>query len=437
MSTSAHHRRPTVRRPLALGLALPLVLAGCGTAPSGTGAPAETPAEEPTAAQAAEVATATPRLVITHDSGLLVVDATTLETVEDLPVEGYTRISAAGDGRHVVVTTQGGFQVLDAGVWAEGHGDHDHYYAGDPEMTGTTFEAEEPGHVVSHAGRTVLFDDGTGAVTAFDADAVAEGGHDLRELTTPSAHHGVAVELTDGTMVVSEGTDDGGTGIRVLDARGNETAASDQCPGVHGEAVAADEVVVVGCEDGALVVRDGAISKVTAPDPYGRIGNQAGSEVSPIVLGDYKVDPDAERERPTRVSLIDTRDASLRLVDLPASYTFQSLARGDAGEALVLGTDGQLHVIDPASGALTRSVPVIDAWTEPDDWQAPRPVLEVHDGTAHVTDPATRSVHAVDVETGEVYASGQLDVVPNELTVVSGDVSGHTGADTEHEGGGA
>ena len=433
--TAAAHRRPTVRRPLALGLALPLVLAGCGSAGTSAGAAPETPVSEASAAGAAEVAAAAPRLVITHDGGIQVVDATTLETVGDLPLEGYRRINPAGDGRHVVVSGPGGFEVLDAGVWAEGHGDHDHYYAGDPVMTGTAFAAEEPGHVVSHAGRTVLFDDGTGEVTAFDAASVAEGGGDLRELTTPSAHHGVAVELSDGTLVVSEGTDEGGTGIRVLDAQGEERTSSDQCPGVHGEAVAADEVVVIGCEDGALVHRDGAISKVTAPDPYGRIGNQAGSEASPVVLGDYKVDPGAELERPTRVSLIDTRTAALRLVDLPSSYTFQSLARGEAGEALVLGTDGRLHVIDPESGALTRSIPVIDAWEEPEDWQQPRPVIEVHDGTAYVTDPATRSVHAVDVETGGVWASGQLDVVPHELTVVSGDVSGD--ADTEHDGDGA
>ena len=426
MTDTAH--RLDVRRPLALGLALPLVLAGCGSAGTSAGGPATTSGTstgEPSAADAAEVAAAQPRLVVTHDGGLTVVDATTLEVVEEIPLEGFTRVNPAGDGRHVLVTTGGGFEVLDVGAWAEGHGDHDHYYAGDPVMTGTTFAAEEPGHVVAHAGRTVLFDDGTGEVTAFDAAAVAEGGGaDLRE-------------LADGTLVVSEGTEDARTGIRVLDAEGEEIAASDECPGVHGEAVAADEVVVIGCEDGALVHRDGAISKVVAPDPYGRIGNQAGSEASPVVLGDYKVDPDAELERPTRVSLIDTATSQLRLVDLPASYSFRSLARGDAGEALVLGTDGALHVIDPVTGALTRSVPVIDAWEEPEDWQAPRPALVVHEGSAYVTDPSTESVHAVDVATGEVFASGDLGVAANEVTAVSGDVTGDADADTAHEGGGA
>ncbi|WP_380167712.1 hypothetical protein [Jannaschia sp. R86511] len=166
----------------------------------------------------------------------------------------------------------------------------------------------------------------------------------------------------------------------------------------------------------------GELTKVTSPDPYGRIGNQAGSEASSVVLGDYKSDPDAELERPTRVSLTDTATGGLRLVDLPASYSFRSLGRGDAGEALVLGTDGALHVIDPSTGELTRSVPVVAAWEEPEEWQQPRPTLFVHDGTAYVSEPATDQLHAVDVETGEVFASADLGVTPNEVSGASGDV---------------
>jgi hypothetical protein len=177
---------------------------------------------------------------------------------------------------------------------------------------------------------------------------------------------------------------------------------------------------VIGCEDGAVVYADGKITKVDAPDAYGRIGNQAGTEASPFVLGDYKTDEDAELERPTRVSLIDTRDGGLELVDLPSSYTFRSLARGDDGEALVLGTDGQVHVIDPGSAKLTKSIPVIDEWEEPIEWQDPRPAILALDGSVYVTDPATDSIHAIDVETGEVWKSADLGVTPNELNGVLG-----------------
>ncbi|NKY08618.1 hypothetical protein HF998_16795, partial [Cellulomonas hominis] len=418
---------------LGLGLSLAL-LAACADTGSGSGDAA--PAADPTtdaAPAATEVATAKPRLVLTYDGGIQVLDADTLELVADLPLEGFNRVNAAGDNRHVMVSTTGGFRVLDAGTWSEPHGDHSHSYTSDPVLTDVTWSAEKPGHVVPHEGRTALFDDGTGTITVLDSGEVGDAGAEVRELTTPSAHHGVAVELADGTLVVSEGTEDARTGIRVLDAEGTEVAASAECPGVHGEAVAADEAVVIGCEDGAVVYAGGSIQKVAAPDAYGRIGNQAGTEASPIVLGDYKSDPDAELERPTRVSLIDTRDASLRLVDLPSSYTFRSLARGDDGEALVLGTDGSLHVIDPESGTLVRSIPVVDAWEEPDEWQSPRPAVTVLDGTAYVTDPAADAVHAVDVVTGEVWLSATLEVTPNELTTASGQVDPHASGDHAHE----
>jgi outer membrane protein assembly factor BamB len=410
--------RPRVAAALGLGLSVTL-LAAC--AQNGTPAAPSATADETAAVPAAtEVATAKPRLALTYDGGIQVLDASTLELVADIPLDGFNRLNGVGDNRHVAVSTTGGFQILDAGTWTEPHGDHTHSYTSDPVLTDVTWAAEKPGHVVVHEGRTALFDDGTGTVTVLDSGDLADPDADTREVTLPAAHHGVAVELTDGTLVVSEGTEDARTGIRVLDAEGTEIAAADRCPGVHGEAVAANEAVVIGCEDGAVVYAGGTIAKVTAPDAYGRIGNQAGTESSPIVLGDYKSDPDADLERPTRVSLIDTRDASLRLVDLPSSYTFRSLARGDAGEALVLGTDGALHVIDPESGTLVRSIPVIDAWEESETWQDPRPAITVLDGSAYITDPATASVHAVDIATGEVWLSTTLEVTPNELTSVSG-----------------
>lgn len=58
------------------------------------------------------------------------------------------------------------------------------------------------------------------------------------------------------------------------------------------------DIVVIGCQDGALIYAGGIISKVFSPDAYGRIGNQAGTEASPIVLGDYKTDAEAVLERP-------------------------------------------------------------------------------------------------------------------------------------------
>lgn len=355
---------------------------------------------------APETASAGTRLTASYDGGIMVLDADTLEmvgTVDD--IDGFVRLNPAGDGRHVLVSSGSAFTALDTAV---------------PELTDISFPADKPGHVVRHAGKTVLFDDGTGEIHIFDPAALADGQPDTQQHTAEEAHHGVAVELSDGTLLTTLGNEDERSGVAILDEHGHELDRSEECPGVHGEAMAANEAVVFGCENGVLVVDDGAITKIDAPDRYGRIGNQAGHEDSPIVLGDYKTDPDAELERPERVSLIDTETNRMSLVDIGTSYTFRSLGRGPAGEALVLGTDGALHVIAPESASVTGSIPVIAPWTEPEKWQDPRPTLYVQCDTAYVTEPATRTIHEVDLVAGEVTSTAKLPQTPNELTGVTG-----------------
>ncbi|MFF2494674.1 zinc metallochaperone AztD [Agromyces sp. NPDC058064] len=388
-----------------------VALAGCASTGAATSGAAVAESSPP------EVELAAPRIVVAYDGGLAVLEGDTLETAAELPLDGFLRVNPAGDGRHVVVSTDDGFRVVDTGVTTEQHGDHAHYYGQEPRLTEVVFAAEHPGHVTTHHGTAALFADGTGEVQLVEADELGSDEPDVDRYASAEAHHGVAVALDDGAMLTTLGDDESRAGAIVLDRDRAEIARSEDCPGVHGETVAAGDVVVLGCEDGALVY-DGAFTKVAAPDPYGRIGNQAGSPESPIVLGDYKVDPDAELERPTRVSLVDTEQATIRLVELGTSYTFRSLARGPHGEALVLGTDGAIHVIDPVSGVVTTRIPVIAEWSEPLDWQQPRPALEVRGHVAYVTDPSDSSVRALDLESGEVTASVVLDHVPSELATV-------------------
>jgi len=412
--------RSPLRRPLPTAVLSVLALgavAACGTDTADRSDSGDTP-DTTSAAPASDVVEAAgpePRLAVTYDGGVLVLDADSGEVLADEALDGFLRVNPAGDDRHVFVSAAGGFTALDLGSWTEAHGDHGHSWTTDPRLTDVSFDAEEPGHVVVHDGITTLFDDGTGDITSFRSADLAEGAPATESFTSDAPHHGVAVHLPDGNLLQTVGDSESRSGVRLVTASGTELAASEECPGVHGETFAA-ETIVVGCEDGVLVVDGRTITKVASPDAYGRIGNQAGSPVSPVVLGDYKSDPDAELERPTRVSLVDTETATLRLVDLPASYTFRSLGRGPAGEALVLGTDGNLHVIDPATGELTSSVPVVAPWEESEVWQEPRPALFVQDGTAYVTEPATSEVHVVDLASSAVTASHALPEVPNEIT---------------------
>ncbi|WP_256939859.1 zinc metallochaperone AztD [Arthrobacter sp. BF1] len=432
-------RAPALRATALTGLALAatLALVSCGGAPSTSGAPgtAGTEGANPSASHAAsaddhegtEAESAQSRLVITHDGGMTVLDTGTGKAVANVDLKGFNRVNPAGDGRHVLVSTTGGFQVLDAGTWSEPHGEHHHYFTGTPALEELKFPATTPGHAVNHGGVTALFDDGTGTVNTFTPSEL--GGDSLpptQEYKTSAAHHGVAVQLANSQMLITEGTSESRNGAKLLaapDAKGARAvlAESSDCPGVHGEATAKGEALVLGCEDGLLLIKDATFTKIASPDAYGRIGNQAGSDASTVVLGDYKKDKNAELERPKTFSLTDTATGKLTLVPIDYSYSFRSLARGGDGAALMLGTDGKLHIYNPETGKESAAVDIVAPWEEPLDWQQPRPAIFADGTVAYVSDPAKKLVHTVDLASAKVSASYPLDHIPNEITGVSGE----------------
>ncbi|MET9157692.1 zinc metallochaperone AztD [Streptomyces parvulus] len=387
----------------ALALATAMALTACGG-----GDDASSDAEPKKQTKSSDAAAVENPVVASYDGGLYILDGETLKLAKTIELPGFNRVNPAGDEDHVVISTDSGFRLFDAAR---------------QDFTGVEYKGSKPGHVVRHGGKTVLFTDGTGEVNAFDPAELAGGKQPkTRSYTSAEPHHGVAIELADGELLTTLGTEEKRTGALVLDKDGKEIARSEDCPGVHGEAAAQGEVVGLGCEDGVLLYKDGEFTKVDAPGEYARTGNQAGSDASPILLGDHKTDPEAELERPTRISLIDTRTAKMRLVDLGTSYSFRSLARGPHGEALVLGTNGVLHVIDPETGKVERKIDAVGDWTEPLDWQQPRPTLFVRDHTAYVSDPGKRRLHSFDLDSGEKVTSVTLPKGTNEL---SGTVVGH------------
>ena len=360
-------------------------LAACGHATSGAADADGSDSAGATAGAAethkeVEVTDLEPRAAIASDGGIQVLDTATGEVLAAIKKEGFLRLNAAGDGRHVMVSSSEGFEVLDLGLIVKSHGDHNHYYEVEPHLTGSVVAAEHPGHVVTHAGRTSLFADG---------------------------------------KVVTETTD---------------------CPGVHGEATAEsdDDVATFGCENGPVVYSGGKFHKVDVPEDYQLSGNQAGSEDSPYVLVDYKtVKPteDGETERPTKVGIIDTENATVSTVELGSAYWFRSLGRGEDGEAVVLTGDGKLQVIDPESREVVRTTDVVEPWTENENWQAPGPNLRTVGDLAYVTDAAAQTLSLVQVSTGDVLSTTDLSITPNEMAVVDAeDAATHSQHSSAYEG---
>lgn len=436
MHITPHHRRGMAA---ACAVVAALALASCAS-PADDDAPSATATEahdehdhehdHDETAVAGQVESADARIVVTFDGGVGVFDADTLDEVAHFELAGFNRINPLGDGRHVAVSTAGGWAIVDAGAWTEPHGDHTHSYAGPASLTDVLLEAEAPGHVVVHDGLTALWDDGTGQVTVVEVDEWTESVehghvHTYREYTADEAHHGVAVAEQDGTMLV---TLSDRSGAQILDGDDNVVIENANCPGVHGETAftGADgtDYMVVGCTDGVLIFEADGATKVASPDAeMGRIGNQFSTEGSDIVLGDYRNDPDAGIAV-SLIALVNAASASLEVVDPfqaeGVATTWRGLLRGDGGEVLVLGTDGALRVIDPATGAIERTIDVIGEWEVPEEWQTAHPALAVLNGMVYVTEPATHSIHIVDYVSGEVWKSVDVGHPVTEIVGVTG-----------------
>lgn len=398
------HRRSRLALAVAASAGLALLASACSASP-----------EPDLSEQADQSSQAESRVAVTTEGGVTVLDASdvnngNLTVAGSIDTEKFTRVNAFGDGRHVLVTTSRGFEVLDTA---------------ETELTGRVFPATAAGHVVRHADTTALYDDGTGRTTIL-AKGSLSGDHspapEALEYLAAAPHHGVSLALEDGTLLTTVGDETRRSGAAALtrhDDHWEEESASAECPGIHGEGTAQHEVAVFGCEDGALMFRNGSFEKLPAPDTYGRMGNAYVSETSPIVVGDYTNDPDAEGYLLDAVSIIDTAASTFTVVELPEQvrYTYRDVVRGPDEHAYILSTDGAIHVLDPSSGKIVNKMPVISAWEGPADWQEAHPTITASGEIAYVTDPAARAIHAVNLSTGETLASVTLTGVPNEIAV--------------------
>lgn len=212
------HRRPL----LTVGLAATaLLLSACPSgAPSGNGSSAPAARDASGSASASH----TPRVVIAQENGLTTLDAESGEVVHEEKREGFLRLNNAGDGQHVMVSAGDEFLVYDAGADAQVHGDHHHYYTSEPGLTELAFKAPKAGHVVTHNGLTTLFADGTGAIQTSTSEHLRSGMPRAEETSTETPHHGVALKLSDGSLLTTPGIEESRNTVQVLDSSGKVRA---------------------------------------------------------------------------------------------------------------------------------------------------------------------------------------------------------------------
>ncbi|XWX02978.1 zinc ABC transporter substrate-binding protein [Aggregatilineales bacterium SYSU G02658] len=346
------------------------------------------------------------RLIVSDfETGKLhVIDLRDNTVIATFEVGSPARVYASENGQYAFAIQQRGnmTNVVFSGVSMVPHDDHFHAEFGRPSMLGVDIPGSTPIHFVNHHGMVAIFNDGDGTASVFANDFLFDANAPLVTLATARAHHGVAVPMEDVVLISSPNMEDTRSslpiGVDVMTLDGEIVQSFPECPGLHGEAAFDHDAVAFGCSDGVLILeRDGEAfvsRKIANPtaNPDLRTGTLYYMEGAQFLLGNYgrnalvRIDPAAGT---SEVIL----DAGQRI------WSFQYHGE-DPSKAVALTMDGNLHVIDIASGEIEGTVQVVDPFLAPASGRsAPRPAFVTNGHMAYVSEPLPGDIRAVDLET--------------------------------------
>ncbi|MFJ7062887.1 hypothetical protein ACIQVA_35290 [Streptomyces microflavus] len=331
-----------------------------------------------------------------------VLDLVTGKVHTTAQVKDAVRLST--DGRFGYLQAADGTHVLDSGAWMVDHGDHVHYYSAAIRDLGE-LSAGGQAQIRSDVAVTAVTDE-NGRTVLYDRSKL-EKGRIATPRTLRGTYTGVVVPYEENLLAFAN--TDGTTELVVLDRKGERVASPDvTCEAPHGDAVTR-RGVILGCADGALLVRaqDGAFTAEKIP--YGKhvpaqerataFRHRPGSDTLTAPAGD-----DA-------IWILDVAERTWKRID-----TGPVVAVNTAGEdspLLVLETDGSLHGYDIATGKqTTRTKPLLTAGARADS-DGNTPVIEVDRNRAYVNDPESKRVFEIDYNDGlRIARSFDLDVKP-------------------------
>lgn len=369
---------------------LTLATTGCGTtASSGDDASADSGSDHGAVEGAREVAEPQLHLTTIDTEGAVA----QLDLIEGSSAKVGTIAAPSAvdsDGRYLFATTADGVEIVDSGVWTWDHGDHFHYYRGEPTLLGPV-EGEGRATVatgpLSTAGSTGVFFAGSGEAVLIDNEALADG--EVRELfrLVVEPHDGLVAPFADGALVtVAEG--DEITGLRYHDADGD--VDGDQIPCARASGTIATRVgVVVGCADGAVLATetDGEPSFERIDYPKGtaapRATTFAGRKSRPTV---------AAVSGKTGIWLLDTRERTWSHLDAGVPLRQVVAADDEEGHVLALDASGRVRVFTAEDGTqLAATAPLVDL-----SRAAAGVDLVVDQERAYLNVPAEGVVHEID-----------------------------------------
>ncbi|MFE7766620.1 hypothetical protein [Streptomyces sp. NPDC057438] len=333
--------------------------------------------------------------------GTRVLDLITGKTHEVSRTTGTTGLTT--DGRFGYFHTTDGTRVLDGGAWMVDHGDHVHYYRA---------AIREVGRVPGGPGTRVRSDAAVTAVTDEDGRAriYRRAGLEKGEVgaarVLAGTHTGAVVPYAEHLLGVTEHGK-----VAVYDREGERAASLDaRCEEARGDAVTR-RGVVLGCADGALLVREDDGIFTAEEIPYG-------SDV-----------PEAERatafrHRPGSATL--TAPAGKRAVwvldvsertwtRVKTGTVVSANTAGEGSVLIVLETDGALHGYDIATGKQVSGTKRLltgapDADREGSD---AGPVIEVDRSRAYLNNPKGKRVYEIDYNDNlRIARTFALDIEP-------------------------
>ncbi|MEW9512661.1 hypothetical protein [Streptomyces bacillaris] len=308
------------------------------------------------------------------------------------------------DGRFGYLQAADGTHVLDSGAWMVDHGDHVHYYSAATRDVGE-IPAGSQARIRSDVAVTAVTDE-NGRTVLYDRGKL-EKGKIATSRTLGGTYVGAVVPYEEHLLAFAN--QGGTTELVVLDRKGERVASPDVvCEAPGGDGVTR-RGVILGCADGALLVRaqDGAFTAEKIP--YGKhvpeeeratsFRHRPGSDTLTALAGG-----DA-------VWVLDVAERNWKRVE-----TGPVVAANTAGEGsplLVLETDGSVHGYDIATGKQTaRTKPLLTA-EKKDRSAGTAPVIEVDRSRAYVNDPEGKKVFEIDYNDGlRIARTFDLDVKP-------------------------
>lgn len=333
-----------------------------------------------------------------------VLDLITGKTQEVSRRTGTTGLTT--DGRFGYFHTSGGAHVLDGGAWMVDHGDHVHYYRAAVRDVGRLPGGPGPRVRSDAAVTTVTDEDGRASIYR---RTELEKGKVGSPRTLPGTQAGVVVPYAEHLLSL---TDDGQDAARltVYDREGKPVASPDAaCQDPRGDAVTR-RGVVLGCGDGALLVREADGTFTAQKIPYGEdvpekerataFRHRPGSDTLTAPAGDRAV------------WVLDVTERTWTRVK--TGPVVSANTAGEGSVLIVLETDGSLHGYDITTGKqVSKTKPLLTGTPEAGTEGNTGPVIEVDRSRAYLNDPKGKRVYEIDYNDNlRVARTFDLDIEP-------------------------